>query len=139
MNFSALLSTMRNNIILFAIKYYPKLSKVIAFVLGYFEYRVWLDDKRPTPPEFNITVQTAFDAITILKTKKVTRISLDHDLGPLTLTGDGYMVACWIEEAAYRGHIPRIDVSIHTDNAARRPQMKMAIDAADKYWSRFER
>lgn len=129
---------MRNAVALFIVKhFYPRIARVLSFIIGYREFRVWLDDKRPTPPEYNITVRSSRDAIAFLNTKLVTKISLDHDLGSLTIFGDGYMVATWIEESAYYGYIPRVDISIHTDNAARRPQMKMAIDNADKYWRRF--
>ena len=137
MNFSV--QSSMNKLLLFSVRHFHRrVSNAIAHLFGYFEYRVWLDDIRKTPADYNITVTSAQDAIAFLNTGRVTRISLDHDLGDLDKVGDGYQVAVWIERAAYFGQIPRAEVLIHTDNAARRPQMHMAIKNAKRYWDRYQ-
>jgi hypothetical protein len=101
--------------------------------------RIWLDDERPIRDGFDIHVKTASAAIELLKTGKVEKISLDHDLGDAQ-NGTGYDVAKWIEEHAFhysRGYddgIPRIQTSIHSQNPVGCANMAAALRNADRYW-----
>lgn len=97
--------------------------------------RVYLDDCRPKPEGFDIRVLTAQDAIDILAQCEVEHISLDHDLGNEMDVGNGYMVAKWIEEAAYLGTIPRLTWAIHSQNSVGVASMRAALTNADKYWA----
>lgn len=97
---------------------------------------VFLDDIRPTPEGFTHRVYTAQEAIALLKTGQVEHISLDHDLGDETIVGNGYKVACWIEQAAFFKHIPRLTWAIHSANAVGRDNMTKALANADKLWNR---
>jgi hypothetical protein len=99
--------------------------------------RVWLDDERPMPSDFDIHVRTADEAIELLKTGKVTFISLDHDLGDQG-QATGYKVAKFIEEAAYHNSIPRLRVYFHTMNPVGKANMKAAIRQAYLYWMEYE-
>jgi len=96
--------------------------------------KVWLDDLREMPTDFDIHVTTADEAIALLTTGKVTEISLDHDLGEVKY-GTGYDVACYIEKAAYSGQLFPIKVTIHSANPVGRAQMEQAITNAESYWS----
>lgn len=102
--------------------------------------KVWLDDLRPMPEGYDIHVATADAAIAALKTKTVTQISLDHDLGDETEIncGTGYDVAKYIEEAAFFKEIPRLEVAIHSANPVGRDKMKRAITRADEYWDKHD-
>lgn len=93
--------------------------------------KIWLDDERPMPPEFDIWLRTADSAIRTLRVGGVTRISLDHDLGE-ELTG--YDVAKFIEEAAYKKTLAPMEVTIHSANAVGRKNMEVAIQRANMYW-----
>lgn len=96
--------------------------------------KVYLDDVRPKPKEFDVIVRTPDEAIELLKTGKVTHISLDYDLGS---DGDeGEVVANWIEEQAYLGNLQPIVVYFHTDNPVGRKRMMQAIQNAQKYWNK---
>lgn len=94
--------------------------------------RVWLDDVRPMPENFDAWAKTADEAITLLSSGKVIEISLDHDLGETG--GTGYDVASWLEEAAYLGTIPRVKWTIHSQNPVGFSNMKLALEAADRLW-----
>ena len=98
------------------------------------EIKIWLDDERPMPGNYNIHIKTAWEAIEVLKQGRVTAISLDHDLGPPE-AGSGYDVAKWIEEQAFhkKDQSPDLIVSIHTDNPVGRQNIKYAIKNAEKY------
>lgn len=96
---------------------------------------VWLDDERKMPPEFNIHVKTASEAIELLKTGRVAKISLDHDLGNPE-NGTGAQVARWIEEQAYHGTLPQLAWTVHSANPVGRANMTAALTNADKFWSR---
>lgn len=76
--------------------------------------KVFLDDERPTPAGW-IGVRWPNEAIELLQTGRVQRISLDHDLGD-DARGTGYDVLLWVEEAVVlRGFKPPEMVSIpHT-------------------------
>lgn len=99
--------------------------------------RLWVDDIRPAPPEYNVTVNNVVDAIMHLNTGRVVEISLDHDLGDENV-GTGYMIAKFIEMKAHEGVLPRLTWHLHTDNAAGRRYMDMALKNADKYWDKAE-
>ena len=93
--------------------------------------KLWLDDVRPKPSDYDVAVTDANEAIRWLETGQVTEISLDHDLGT-ELTG--YTVAAWIERAAHNNEIPRLIWHIHSANPVGRQNMTMALQNADKYW-----
>jgi len=95
--------------------------------------KIWLDDERPMPTEFDFHTKTAAGAIELLAAGAVTAISLDHDLGDDG--GTGYEVACFIEQAAYNGTLSPIAVTIHSANPVGRERMEKAIDNARLFWS----
>ncbi|MEM4379224.1 MAG: hypothetical protein QXL01_00865 [Thermoplasmatales archaeon] len=96
--------------------------------------KIWLDDLRPKPPEYDVHCYTAHEAIALIKSGLVTHISLDHDLGSDD-AGTGHDVAKFIEMAAYHNKIPRLAWSLHTTNPVGRRNMKDCLEAADIFWS----
>ena len=58
--------------------------------------KIYLDDMRQTPDGW-IGMKYPGKVIELLKSNKVTEISLDHDLGDDSF-GNGYDVILWIEE-----------------------------------------
>lgn len=100
------------------------------------EIYLWLDDLRPMPNNFNQHAKTAKEAIDILKTNNVAKISLDHDLGPPE-AGTGYDVAKFIEEQAFHQNIKPMRWEIHSANVIGRQNIEMAMTNADKFWSRY--
>jgi hypothetical protein len=97
---------------------------------------LWLDDKRAMLPGYDMHVYTAQAAIAALETGTVEKVSLDHDLGNEEVVGNGYMVAKWIEEAAYLGKIPKLVWYIHSQNAVGVANMRKALMNATRYWNR---
>ena len=100
--------------------------------------KIWLDDKRPMPWNFDMHVFTAKEAVDCLVTYNVTHISLDHDLGDKELVGDGYQVAKWIEEKAFLNKIKRFTWALHTQNPVGEANMRAALTKADEYWTKHE-
>jgi hypothetical protein len=84
--------------------------------------------------DYDLWVQTAHEAIEILKSGNVRLISLDHDLGDEALVGSGYDVAKWIEEKAYTGELPGLQWKCHSANPVGREKILMALRNADRYW-----
>jgi hypothetical protein len=97
--------------------------------------RVWLDDCRPMPADFNVWARTAAEAIALIETDTVIFISLDHDLGDEAICGTGYQVAKRIEELAHDGAIPPIDWAVHSANPVGRANMEAAMRGARRWWS----
>lgn len=95
--------------------------------------KIWLDDERPMPSEFDYHARTAREAIDLLVSGVVTAISLDHDLG-VEHNGTGYDVACYIEQAAYNDTLAPIEVTIHSANPVGRDRMQQAINRAKMFW-----
>jgi len=95
--------------------------------------KVWLDDERTMPSDFDCHAKTAGEAIALLGRGTVTLISLDHDLGD-EQNGTGYDVACFIEQAAYSGQLAPIKVKIHSANPVGRARMEQAISRAEIFW-----
>jgi len=86
------------------------------------------------PEGYDIHAYTAAEAIKLLESGKVTRISLDHDLAdPIR---DGYEVACWIEAHAYDGTLPKLKWSLHSANPVGVSRMKAALEQANKWWKK---
>lgn len=95
--------------------------------------KVWLDDERPMPEEFDLHVRTAREAMELIKSGVVHKISLDHDLGEKS-NGTGYEVAKFIEEGAFQGSIAPMEVSVHSANPVGSKNMRMCINNAKRFW-----
>lgn len=95
---------------------------------------VWLDDERPMPFGYDIHVKTAQAAIKLLSNGNVELISLDHDLG--LNSGTGYDVAKWIEQSAFEGKLPKLQVKVHSQNPVGKTNINLALQNAMKYWTR---
>ncbi len=89
--------------------------------------KVYLDDQR-TPPEGWTHVRTAQEAIEVLKTGKVTEISLDHDLGD-DAAGTGYDVVLWIEEAVFARDFDPPAITVHSANPSGRRRMEAGVES----------
>lgn len=88
--------------------------------------RIYLDDERKTPKGW-VRAFWPQEVIQLLKTKNVTEISLDHDLGN-DERGTGYHVILWIEEAVFNnGFIPP-DIKVHSANSSARIKMEAGIN-----------
>ena len=92
--------------------------------------KVYLDDERQTPDGWQ-RVYWPQEAIELLKTGKVTHISLDHDLGN-DKRGTGYDVVLWIEEAVVlHGFKPPV-ITVHSSNASAREKMELGIKSIEQ-------
>lgn len=96
--------------------------------------KLWVDDLRKMPDNFDYHAKTANEAIMMLQTHAFTEISLDHDLGEPS-AGTGYDVAKWIEKAAYFRFINPLKIHLHTDNPVGRQNMTLAITSACRFWN----
>jgi hypothetical protein len=95
--------------------------------------RIWLDDVRPMPAEYDVWLRTAEQAILAIRLGGVTAISLDHDLGDES-EKTGYDVARFIEEGAFNDTVAPIEIHVHSANAAGRQNIIRAIRKAEKFW-----
>ena len=92
--------------------------------------KLHLDDER-TPPEGWTHVRWPEEAIEILKTGKVTELSLDHDLGDDS-HGTGYDVILWVEQAvATEGFVPP-RITVHSANPSARQKMEAGISSIER-------
>ncbi len=87
--------------------------------------KVFLDDERVAPSGW-IQVRWPEEAIDLLKTGKVTELSLDHDLGD-DEHGTGYDVLLWIEEEVMFNKFVLPSINIHSANPAARRRMEEAL------------
>lgn len=89
--------------------------------------KLFLDDERVAPEGWT-QVRWAEEAIKLLQTGTVERLSLDHDLGD-DQRGTGYDVLLWIEqESALNGFAPPSIMEVHSANPAGRKRMLAAIE-----------
>lgn len=95
--------------------------------------KIWLDDIREKPADFDIWLKSADAAIHALGSGGVTVISLDHDLGDES-EKTGYDVAKYIEEAAYKKLLAPVKVLIHSGNPVGRRNIQRAINRAQLFW-----
>lgn len=94
--------------------------------------RLWLDDLREPPSGYDYHARSVAEAMTILMSGTVGHISFDHDLGDKQ---DGYLLALWIERAAYYGNLPALTWEIHSMNPAGSENIRAAMEKADGYWN----
>ncbi len=92
---------------------------------------IWLDDERAMPDGFNTHVKTAEEAIELIKSGIVQKISLDHDLGT---ESTGLTVANFIEEQAFHGKLKPINCFVHSQNIVGAKNIKMALENAKRFW-----
>lgn len=96
--------------------------------------KIYLDDERATPDGWTRTFNPK-DTIDYLKTRKVTELSLDHDLGDDLDIGTGYDVLLWLEEEMYHDRtFPLPFISVHSANPAAVLRMTQAITTIVKRW-----
>ncbi len=98
--------------------------------------KVFLDDERKTPAGWT-RVYWPEEAIRLLKTGRVTEISLDHDLGDDD-HGTGYDVVLWIEKAVTKGFSPPA-IRVHSANTSARMKMEQGIAQIYKLHARFNK
>lgn len=96
--------------------------------------KIWLDDERPMPAEFDVHLKRGEHAIRALRLGGITCISLDHDLGDESEV-TGYDVAKFIEEAAYKGTLAPLEVLIHSANPVGVKNMQLALKRARMFWA----
>lgn len=89
--------------------------------------KLWIDDIRKMPSWYDVWAKDASEAIAVLSTKKVTHLSLDHDLADKM---DGITIANWIEEVVLTdsGMLDFVpEIQLHTANAVGRANMQRAL------------
>ncbi len=105
--------------------------------------RVWLDDIRHMPEDYDIWVMKASVLIELVKAGVVTHIGFDHDLAVEHYYhndrddnhGTGYDVARYIEEGAYHGTVKRMTWSCQSANPQGKKRIEQAMQNAERYWS----
>jgi hypothetical protein len=84
---------------------------------------LWLDDVRPAPPGW-LHVKTAHEAASWIASGRVMNASLDHDLGPRSVTGDGTQLVLWMVETNLW---PKYQPRVHSANPAGAMRMRALI------------
>lgn len=96
--------------------------------------RLWLDDRRKMPKGFDIWARNVGDAINAINHNEIDFVSFDHDLGDEKINGNGYILACIIEQWAYNGG-KRIGWNIHSANPVGRIRIEQAMQSAERFWN----
>jgi hypothetical protein len=91
--------------------------------------KLYLDDQRPAPEGWTL-VKTPEQAIEHLKSRRVTHLSVAHDLG-LSDERTGYTVLLWIEEQCAEGGLLPPLITIHSANAGARARMDAAVESIE--------
>jgi len=109
---------------------------------------IWLDDERNPQDKkiqtmfgatgVEIWVKSADECIALIKQHdgNIARISLDHDLGPFEFEGkNGYTVAKFIEQAAFRGELQEIPrMFCHSQSPSGKRNILLAFRKAECFW-----
>jgi hypothetical protein len=93
--------------------------------------KVYMDDLRDTPGEYDTRTYTAEATINLLHTRQVEALSLDNDLGD-GLT-EGYKVLDELERLVYDDPtFPIPEITIHSSNASRVEYMQRALKSIQR-------
>ena len=95
--------------------------------------KIWLDDVRPMPQEYDLWAKTANEAMMEIAKGNTDKISFDHDLGDFA--GTGYDVAKAIEYWAYWRVIEPVLWEIHSANPVGRKNIELAMKSAERFWN----
>lgn len=88
--------------------------------------KVFLDDQRDTPEGWVRTYSVA-DTISLLRTRLVTHLSVDNDLGAGQI--EGFKTLDWLEEEVhFDNSFPVPEITIHSSNSSRKVTMKLTAD-----------
>lgn len=99
--------------------------------------KLWVDDVREMPKDFDVWAKTYEEAIKYLQTGEVTKISLDHDLGT---EKTGYDIAKFIRlSARYYKKFKRFDWIVHSKNPVGAMNIITALVDAEYYWDYWEK
>jgi hypothetical protein len=96
--------------------------------------KLWVDDIRPPPEDYDFLAKTYEEAVLLLQTGIITYISLDHDLGT---EKTGYDIAKFIEENAINGRLPKMKCKVHSMNPIGVLNIKLALRKAYKAWNKY--
>lgn len=96
--------------------------------------KLWLDDCRPAPAGWTLATTIA-EAVALLRTGRVTNVSLDYHL---TGREKGHEVATFIKEEAHAGRLPRLAWTTHTSDSRGAAHMRDILEDADVCWSARE-
>ncbi len=94
--------------------------------------KIYLDDEREAPEGWMRTYTPAA-TIKMLRSGRVTHLSLDHDLGFEDTIGTGYDVLLWLEEQVMLHGFTPPEITVHSANAGARPKMEQAIEAIRRF------
>ena len=98
------------------------------------QMRLWLDDLRPMPEDYDFHAESAIDAMFLMAKFDISFISFDHDLGD---NYTGYYLAVWIENMAAKGFRPPA-YRIHSANPVGAKNIDMAMKKAhETYVKKF--
>jgi hypothetical protein len=93
------------------------------------EMKIWLDDVRPAPSGW-IHIETVEELIPFFEKnyKKVSYMSLDHDLGDNIMSG--YDFITWLEQRIFTGKFKSIpDIKIHSANPVGKRKMLQGLNS----------
>ena len=88
--------------------------------------KIWVDDIRPMPSDFDYWFKTVYDTIDFIKKHKdeIILLDLDHDAGDYAkFGGDYYKILDWMEEEKIS-----LPISIHSGNPYGIRRMMQIID-----------
>lgn len=94
--------------------------------------KLYLDDTRETPEgwERSYTVE---ETICKLKTRSVTHLSLDNDLGSLDPKTEGFNVLNWLERTIHEDPtFPIPQITVHSSNIGRKQIMMLGIYSIER-------
>lgn len=93
--------------------------------------KLWLDDLRPMPSDFDIWAKTMEEAQSYINNGNIGFISFDNDLSQ---EKEGRHLASWIEEGAFNGTIQKMVWRVHSANPIGAKEIEQAMINADKFW-----
>jgi hypothetical protein len=94
--------------------------------------KIFLDDERITPEGW-IRTYSVEETIEYLKTRQVTHLSCDNDLGSLDVKTEGFNVLNWLEQEVFNDpSFPVPEITIHSSNASRVKSMLATIDSINR-------
>lgn len=95
--------------------------------------KLWLDDIRTIPEQYDKHVYTVEEAQTHILNNKIEKISIDNDLGKKRK--EGYKLIDWLEEKVVNGELNCFEINVHSANPFRKSYIQKVINRIYYYCS----
>lgn len=99
--------------------------------------RLWVDRERLPEDDYTLHAKSFEEAVTMLSSNKVTKISIGYDIGKdLLIDKNGFDLCKYIRDGAKLKTLPETEIELHDINPKPKELMEIVIREAEEFWKK---